>query len=167
MKLQRSSITNRAAFFEGCLILLAGAALGWHALNRHAQLARVDWALSPYLFPLLVSMGLFILGILLMQEGMKPQHQSTKQPLHWPTVVMTIGCALCYFLLMPFLGFALATALFLLAMLLFLGERRVLMLILLPLVFSAVLYTLFGKLLHVMLPGAPVDVLGRAIDLIL
>ena len=41
------------------------------------------------------------------------------------------------------------------------------MLILLPLVFSAVLYILFGKLLHVMLPGAPVDVLGRAIDLIL
>ena len=167
MKGKHSSITNKAAFFEGCLVLLSGAALGWHALNRHAQLAQVEWALSPYLFPLLVALGLFVLGILLMKEGMKPQHQTTKQPLHWLTVWLTIICALCYFLLMPFLGFALATALFLLAMLLFLGERRVLMLVFLPLMFSAVLYVLFGKLLHVMLPAAPADVLARAIDLIL
>ncbi|NLX83711.1 MAG: tripartite tricarboxylate transporter TctB family protein [Clostridiales bacterium] len=165
-KTKQGRLINKASFIEGCLFLLAAVLLIWHALHQHASLKGVDWALSPYLFPLLVSLCLLILSVFFILEGFQPSEARMKPPLRWPLVLITLICALAYFFLMQVAGFVLATACFLLAMLLFLGERRALVLLLLPMLFSSALYFLFARLLHVLLPTSPMDFLRQALDLL-
>lgn len=160
-------IRNRRALLEGLCFLTLALALLWHALHSHAHGIPVGWELSPSLFPLLIAMFLLILSLALIREGFHSSAQEDQTALNWRPVVVTVLAALAYFLLMPRLGFVLATACFLVGMMVYLGERRPLPLILLPLCFSAGVYLLFARLLHVMLPASPLDVLRRGLDLLL
>jgi hypothetical protein len=57
-----------------------------------------------------------------------------------------------YVIVMPHLTFLVSTVLFLFALFFYLGERRYLLISLLSVGFTSLMYLLFGKLLHVMLP---------------
>ena len=159
-------IRSRKAIIEGCLFLVLALALGWHAVHSHYNGIKIGWELSPYLFPLLISIFLTLLSFALIAEGFKPAGEARAAAGRWRTVLVTALAALAYFLLMPVLGFVLSTTLFLLGMFLYLGERRALILILVPLLFSSVVYILFGKMLYVMLPSAPLDFLRMGLDLL-
>lgn len=160
-------IRNRRALLEGLCFLTLALALLWHALHSHAHGIPVGWELSPSLFPLLIAGFLLVLSLALIREGFHSSAQEDQTAFNWRPVLVTVLAALAYFLLMPRLGFVLATACFLAGMMVYLGERRPLLLILLPLCFSAGVYLLFARLLHVMLPASPLDVLRRGLDLLL
>ena len=160
-------IKNRRALLEGLCFLTLSLALLWHALDSHHRGIPVGWELSPSLFPLLCAAFLLVLSLALIREGFSMAPGEAPAPLRWHPVLVTALAALAYALLLPLLGFVLATVCFLAGMLIYLGERRPLLLILLPLCFSAGSYLLFARLLHVMLPAAPLDVLRRGLDLLL
>ena len=162
----RPILQHRRSLIEGLLFLVLSLALLWHALMSHRGLA-MGWELSPYLFPLLIALLLLGLSLALIRAGFQPDADKPAKKPKWQPVAVTAGAALLYALLMPRLGFVLATACFLLGMLLYLGERRPLVLALLPLGFSAAVYLVFGRLLHVMLPHSPLDLLRRGLDLLL
>lgn len=152
---------------EGLLFLIFSVALFAHSLYSHTSGPAIGWELSPSLFPLLVSVFLFLLGLALIAENRKNPSGGGADPVNWRTVCVTAGAAVAYYLSMPYLGFVLATALFLFGMFLYLGERRPLPLILLPILFSCLVYLLFARLLYVMLPASPADVLRLALDLLI
>jgi putative tricarboxylic transport membrane protein len=68
------------------------------------------------------------------------------------TVALSIVCFLAYILLMPWIGFILATLLYVLAFALALGERRRWVLTLSPLLVTAVIMGVFAKFITIPFP---------------
>lgn len=66
--------------------------------------------------------------------------------------LVTLGVSVCYCLLLPWLGFLIATALYLGTLLFALGERRLMVLLGVAASASALFYLIFAVLLGVMLP---------------
>ena len=165
----RPRALNTRSLLEGALFLALALGLLVYALHSHFSGIPVAWTLSPSLFPLLIGGLLLVLSISLLYQGFRGRAEDAPDPppVSWGRAAVTMGAALACFLLMPLAGFVLATAGFLLFMFLYLGERRPVLLILLPLGFSSALYLLFGKLLHVLLPASPLDFLRRGLDLLL
>lgn len=152
-------------YTEGALFLVLSLALFAYSLISHQRGPAVSWALSPYLFPLLISVFLFLLsGVLLLKARRGGRQKAEHSPINWRIFFMTAGAASAYCLLMPLLGFVTATALFLCGMFYALGERRPLFLLLLPPAFAAISYLLFAKALYVMLPSSSIDILRLGLD---
>lgn len=157
--------TPRRAYLEGSLFLVLSLALFAYSLISHFKAPNAGWALSPYLFPLLIAMLLFLLSVMLLWTARHGSHIKAKAPpVRWRVFGLTVCAALAYYLLMPVLGFVLATALFLTGMFYALGERRLSMLILLPVLFATLTYLIFGKMLYVMLPFSSLDILRMGLD---
>jgi len=55
---------------EGFVFLLGSVLLGVYSLVLHV-LSKAKWKMSPYLFPLLLAVFLFLLSLSLLQEGRK------------------------------------------------------------------------------------------------
>lgn len=167
MNEKRQGSRSLHTLLEGMLFLALSIALGWHALHSHYGGARIGWELSPYLFPLLIAVLLLLLSLVLVAEGLRGEGVGKPDKARWGVMLVTVAAAVAYFLLMPALGFVLSTTLFLLGMFLFLGERRPLVLILVPLLFASAIYLSFGKLLYVMLPRSQVDFIRMGLDLLM
>lgn len=136
--------------YEGIAFLLLSVSLIVYSLVNHAE-AQVEWKQSPYLFPLLIAVFLlpFSLSVIKQGAGQCPQESGKFQGK--PTLVMVAATAL-YIASMGLLGFLVSTALFLLFIIRYLGERRWVVTISIAILFPVVLYLLFAMLLHVMLP---------------
>jgi putative tricarboxylic transport membrane protein len=67
-------------------------------------------------------------------------------------VGLSLICLFCYIVLMPLIGFPLATVLFILAFILALDERRKSVLIISPLLITAVIVLVFAKFITIPLP---------------
>lgn len=155
----------RRGYLEGSLFLALSLALFAHSLISHGSAPSVDWALSPYLFPLLISVFLFVLSVTLLWEARRGTRQKTGHPpVNRRVFGFTVCAGVAYYFLMPVLGFVLATALFLTGMFYVSGECRPLVLVLLPVAFAALTYLLFARLLYVMLPFSVIDILRMGLD---
>lgn len=145
---------------DSLVVFALGLALGAYSLIRfHAAAVKTDWALSPCLFPLLLSAFALLLAAALFWEGRREARgrgaeSATSRPapekLRYALGVLLLSTA--YAALLPWLRFLPATAIFLAAMLLLLGERRWRMVAVLSLSVPLVLYAVFGLALHVRLP---------------
>lgn len=143
---------------DSLVILVLGLALGAYSLIGFFTAAvHTAWILSPYLFPLLLSVFAVLLSAALFAEGRaeagqscadsaKPAARGLKNLL---AVALT---SLVYCALLSPLGFLPATVLFLAALLWLLGERRWWMIAAVALLTPLVLYALFGIALGVRLP---------------
>ncbi len=155
----------RGKYLEGALFLVFSLALFAHSLSSHRSAPAVDWALSPYLFPLLISVLLFVLSVTLLWEARRGTVQKADHPpVNTRIFCFTVCAGVAYYFLMPVLGFVMATALFLSSMFYALGERRPPVLTLLPIAFAALTYLLFAKLLYVMPPSSSIDILRMGLD---
>ena len=67
-------------------------------------------------------------------------------------VGLSLACLLCYILILPWIGFILSTVLFILAFILALDERRKTVLIISPLLITAVIIVVFAKFITMPLP---------------
>lgn len=162
---------------EGCFFLLLGGALLWHGLDSHHKGFNQDWSQSPYLFPVLVAFMMGILAISLMGQGLRdaqtgeekkaaPRPDSARYTIQ---VLVVLGMALLYYLSLAVLkipyitfgilsysltisNFEVMTVVFMFAMMLYLGVRKIPVLVLVPLGTSLFLSVTFRAMLHVLLP---------------
>lgn len=145
---------------ESVLFFLLSIALLVYALYKHYTGLPVSWEMSPYLFPVLISVFLFLLSISLFADGRKQyaageergQAAEEKPATDWKSTLFTVVAAVIYFLLMPVIKFIPATILFLVAMFWFLKERRWWLVAILSVATAGLIYVMFGVLLNVMLP---------------
>jgi hypothetical protein len=147
--LKNRNIQDSIAFF------LSGGALIWYSLKKHYGGPSVEWKMSPYLFPILVSVFLMLLSVSLFFDGLyQLRHGEEKKtgPVKFRSVLITIGLSAAYVVLMGWIGFIPATIIFLAVFTFFLGERRLWLIALLALAAALSIYGIFGMALGVMLP---------------
>lgn len=141
---------------EGSLIFALALGLAVYSLRNHYGTAGLEWKLSPYMFPFLISIFLGALSFSLIADGLykirTSATSSRKATPLWKRSVLMFFIAIAYFLIMNLLSFIPATMLFLVVSFLFLGERRLWLIGVLSIATSVIIYVLFDVLLHVMLP---------------
>lgn len=112
----------------------------------------MEWKLSPYLFPLAISIMLFFLSISLILEGRRKGSEERKVVNHYMEMLLYILICFIYYLLLPFVGFLISTAAFLIFTFRLLGLKKWPLIILLSVIATLFVYVLFALTLHVMLP---------------
>lgn len=127
-----------------------------YSLKNHYSVAGLEWKMSPYLFPFLISIFIGILAITLFIEGLKEDKsldEDTKETeVKWKDVISTIIISVIYYIVLRKIGFIISTILFLMALFIYLGEKRIWLISLISIVSTLAIYIIFGVLLHVMLP---------------
>lgn len=163
---------------EGIFFLLCSGALFWHGMDSFSKGFNQDWSQSPYLFPVVVAILLGILAICLLCEGVRTGKMPSapaaagadaSQKKHTVQVLVLLAITLAYYLALALLkipyitfgilswsltisNFEIATVVFLIAMMLYLGVRKVPVLVLVPICTSLFLSVTFRSMLHVLLP---------------
>lgn len=154
---------------EGIALLLLGGFLMVHSADAHSASMLRDWAQSPGLFPAAVSLLLAALGVTILRQGLRRSAEETGEGGRPAKAAALMGMCAAYYLAlalirMPYLGvtlfsltltfsvFEAATAVFLLAMMLYLGVRRVRTLALAAAGTTAFVSVMFRTLLRVLLP---------------
>ena len=113
----------------------------------------VEWKLSPYLFPLIISFFLLILSISIITQGLKDESEKKeKSKIDIKSLLIFGLVCILYLLVFNFLGFVLSTIILLVLLMMLLGERRWWFILLVSVISSLVIYLLFAKYLSVMLP---------------
>lgn len=144
-------------------LLFSGAGIGLmiYSLYYHGN-AGIEWVMSPYLFPLLISIFLIFLAVGLLAEVHRlAKVESIKKgatnaqispKIEWKKLSITLSMIIIYYFAMPMIGFLISGFLFLVGMFWLLGERRIWLIALLAVGTPLILYGVFHELLHVMLP---------------
>ena len=113
---------------------------------------KVEWKLSPYLFPLFISIMLCILSISLILSSFSGLKEAKREKGDRKTFLLfLLECAI-YLIVLKYLGFLISTMLLLGAIVHLLGEKSWCKIILISVVTSLIIYFLFGVYLGVMLP---------------
>lgn len=117
---------------------------------------RYEWKMSPYLFPLLVSLFLLALSLALLFRALRarrvPAEEEKKEGIKLSRPFAALGLAAAYTLALKFVPFAPSTAVLLALLLLLFGEKRLPALLLIPLLTTGLIWLIFGAALHVALP---------------
>lgn len=139
-------------FWEG-IVLFAVSILGIVMSFISHKDFNVEWKLSPYLFPLIISIFLFILSISILASSLK-ENEKRKEKEKGDIKSLLIFGLICvlYLLVLNFLGFVLSSILLLISLMILLGERRWWFIALVSIISTVVIYLLFAKYLSVMLP---------------
>ena len=141
-------------FVGACSVGLFAYSLYHHHNDRNTG----EWKMSPYLFPTLISVFGFLLAVSLFADArreVRKLNEETSEPAvkkNWIGVLILIGAAILYYILLPIIHFIPATILFLLGLFIYLGERKWWKLALLSVLTTAAVYVLFGIALKVHLP---------------
>lgn len=145
-----------AANIRHSLFFLVLAALfGWQGARSHDG---GDWALSPALFPLLLSTALALLALALLLQGWRrlktgvPATPPQAADFSTGSVFLVFGLCCAYALLLPWAGFFPSTALFLALFSLVIGERRLWPILILSFLSPAAIFVIFRHGLKVLLP---------------
>lgn len=147
---------------DSAVTLLCGAALAFYSLYRfYTAKVQTGWIMSPYLFPLLISVFALALAVSLFFEGRFEVRSAREQAepaaetgpkINLGRAAVLVLICIAYFVLVSYIKFIPSTILFLAGLTWYLGERRKLVLILVPLITPFVLYVIFDVLLNVRLP---------------
>jgi len=140
------------------LIVAAFGAVGWaytHA-TIHTSNALVASGIAADFYPKLLFGLLVFCGALLFFQGFTrtAEEQVPFPKTDWKNVLITFALMLAYAFLMDakLLGFIIASIIFMFVFMLFLGERKPLILVLVPVIGSLAVYLLFGKVFMIALP---------------
>lgn len=146
---------------DGLVVLILGLALGIRSVYGLCfSTVKASWIMSPYLFPILISVFALCLGISLMLEGkgqVENAHRHGEQPPQREPIKLrcglyVVGLSVLYYVAMSTLTFIPATVLYLGGMMWLLGERRWKVIAPLSILMPAALYILFALALNVRLP---------------
>lgn len=143
---------------EGIVFFLAGIGLLVYSAKETAKIMPQYWSISPYMLPSIIAVAMILMSVILFFQGLAEQkrmgaeEKKAADPINWRGVLGACGLVILYYILLPLIHFLPATVLFLAAFLYFLGERKPLRLVLIPLLTSGVLYLLFDVALSLMLP---------------
>ena len=145
---------------ESIVVFLLGLALGAYSLiSFYTARVQTKWIMSPYLFPLLLSVFAVLLSVSLFGEGRyevsearRGAEQAKPAKLKLLNVLVVVLMGVAYYVLISLIHFIPASMIFLAAMIWFLGERRWWMIAAVAVVMPLVLYALFALGLSVRLP---------------
>ena len=124
------------------------------------QFPKQTVALSPKVFPQFVSVGLFILSLVLLIQGVtgvKKESEQKKVKLALNNIFLLkmltmIILAFFYIRVLPLTGYKIATPLFLAGSMLLFNEKRWFMIVIVSIVATALLYILFRIVFKIPLP---------------
>lgn len=141
---------------DALLFFALAVSLTAHSLVSHYNSPKIDWKMSPYLFPVLIAIFISAFSFTLFIEGIQQVNSKEKckgkAPVKLKSVICTIAISILYYVIISLVTFVPATMLFLATMLLYLGEQRIWLITLISVFSSLAIYIIFGVLLHVMLP---------------
>ena len=144
---------------DSIVVFLLGLALGIYSLvSFYTARVQTKWIMSPYLFPLLLSVLTILLSVSLFAEGRYEVAQArsgevkSKSPLKLKNVLVVVLMGIAYYVLISLIHFIPATIVFLAAMIWFLGERRWWLIAIIAVAMPFILYALFQLALGVRLP---------------
>jgi putative tricarboxylic transport membrane protein len=108
---------------------------------------------GPDYWPKLILLFLLILSILLLVKNLrKPQKGDEPVQMNHPVVFGVMGMIALFFVLLPFLGYAVTTFILLMALLRTIGMRNIKNLVMIPLSFIIIVYFFFTFIFGVQLP---------------
>lgn len=159
---------------EGLIFCGSGALLLSYSLISYNKSFNKNWAQSPYLFPLIVAVAMIGLSLWIIGEGIQKlkkevpkKKELSGEKIHWVAIALVL-CALYYAALavlkIPYITigifsfmytfstFEIVTIVFLIAMMIFMGVRKPMVLALVPLGTTIFLSLAFRTFLHVLLP---------------
>ena len=155
---------------EGIVFCGSGLVLLSYSLSSYAKGFNKSWAQSPYLFPLIVAIAMIGLSLWIVGEGItamkkaaadpdnkKPEKAGKTEKRRW-VVIALILCAIYYAALAfikiayTFSTFEVVTVVFLIAMMIFMGVRKIPVLVFVPIGTTLFLSLAFRTFLHVLLP---------------
>lgn len=141
-----------STFWEGVILFVVSVFGISMSFISHKDF-NVEWKLSPYLFPLIISFFLLILSISIIMQGLKDESEKKeKSKIDIKSLLIFGLICILYLLVFNFLGFVLSTIILLVLLMMLLGERRWWFILLVSVISSLVIYLLFAKYLSVMLP---------------
>lgn len=161
---KRKSSTFKSNYFqESILFLCISVGLFFYSILQHYKGVKIEWKMSPYLFPTMLSIFLFLLTLSLFIEGKKEakiinsldntvDNTPDKVNINWKAVLFTLCTSWLYLFLISILTFIPVTILYLVVMFYYLGERRKLFIAMTSTISTITIYVLFDVLLNVMLP---------------
>lgn len=165
---------------EGIVFCGSGLVLLSYSLSSYAKGFNKSWAQSPYLFPLIVAIAMIGLSLWIVGEGVTAMKKEAAVPndrkvskaektekRRW-VVIALILCVLYYaalaFVNVPYVTigilsfaytfstFEVVTIVFLIAMMIFMGVRKIPVLVFVPIGTTLFLSLAFRTFLHVLLP---------------
>lgn len=146
---------------DGLVVTLLGIAFLAYSVDQFRAMSRkVNWIMSPYLFPMIVAGMAILLGIGIIVESRGKDEKQAKADAEGGRstlrraldVVLVITMAVLHEIALPYTGFIPATAVFLAVMVLFLGERRWYIFVPVAVLTPLILYAIFRLGLNVRLP---------------
>ena len=141
-----------STFWEGVFLFVVSVLGISMSFISHKDF-NVEWKLSPYLFPLIISFFLLILSFSIIKQGLKDESEKKeKSKIDIKSLLIFGLVCILYLLVFNFLGFVLSTIILLVLLMMLLGERRWWFILLVSVISSLVIYLLFAKYLSVMLP---------------
>ena len=114
-------------------------------------------------FPKLLAGVLIIFSIIIIIQAIKNSSFSKKEPIFkefkkgHKLIIAVIIILIIYIQMLEVLGFILSSFLLLITLMFIFGERRKIILLLVPLLFSVVLYLVFSKMAMVFLPEGIIE----------
>ncbi len=150
-------ITNKG-IQEGIIFFTLSISLILYSLFNHYNAGRIEWRISPYLFPLLIAVFILPFSLFLLHYGIKKiKSKSETKDKEGSTilktnVLVTVALSVLYCYFITFIGFVPASVLFLASLIIYLKEKRTWLIALISLLFSFSIYFIFAVLLNVMLP---------------
>ena len=158
---------------EGIVFCGSGLVLLSYSLSSYAKGFNKSWAQSPYLFPLIVAIAMIGLSLWIVGEGVtamkkaaanpddkKPEKAGKTEKRRW----VVIYYAALTFIKIPYITigilsfaytfstFEVVTVVFLIAMMIFMGVRKIPVLVFVPIGTTLFLSLAFRTFLHVLLP---------------
>ena len=132
---------------EGIVFCGSGLVLLSYSLSSYAKGFNKSWAQSPYLFPLIVAIAMIGLSLWIVGEGVTAMkkaaaNQDDKKP------EKAGKTSFAY----TFSTFEVVTVVFLIAMMVFMGVRKIPVLVFVPIGTTLFLSLAFRTFLHVLLP---------------
>jgi putative tricarboxylic transport membrane protein len=140
---------------SGALIVLLGIYIYWTSSGFGLKGLSPD-PLGPVFFPKMLGAGFIGLGLLLILLSIRTKEKAESKESFFNSgnmkILILIGLGIFYYLTLLKIGFILATALFIIAVMLVTGERLWWKIGLSSILVSFGLFFLFSKLLKIMLP---------------
>lgn len=149
--MNKKSILKNRKVVDGVVISLISIFFMTESLKLHNN---QSWALSPALFPLIITISILLFSIALVIKGLRESNISNEvsNRAGFKRLALVILISFLYLIFLPKLHFLISSIIYLLLFLLILGERKWWLLAAISIVTPLLIQYLFGNLLNVFLP---------------
>ena len=137
---------------DGLLTGGFGVVLLIYALYNHTTGVEIEWSMSAYLFPVLLSIFSILISISFFMSGRHSRESEASSKFVSKKLLMMLSILFIYYLVLEVLTFVPSTIILLSALLFLLGEKRIWMICIISVSATLLIYFLFSIVLNVRFP---------------